>query len=132
MCQVRPRRASQVFAVNESNSCAGAIAMRMFGARSFERQAMYFEIHSEYRVPDSITESVLTFVMRGTQCTCATLTKFFSVSHFGPNSSALPRTRTKISCAGIEQARRYGIRVVWRAMHLRGADEIFRNMSFKG
>lgn len=47
---------------------------------------MYFEIFPEQRVSESIARSDPTFVMRGTQCTCATLTKISITSHLGPNS----------------------------------------------
>ena len=47
---------------------------------------MYFEMFLEHRVWKSIARFALTFVMRGTQCTCVTLTRFSITSHLGPNS----------------------------------------------
>ena len=47
---------------------------------------MYFEMFPEHRVSKSIARCVPAFVMRGTQCTCVTLTRFSIASHLGPNS----------------------------------------------
>ena len=79
---------SQVFAAGGSNGGAGAIAMRLFDARSFERRAMYFEKFPGRRVSKSILRFIPAFVMRGTQRTCVTLTRISITSHLGPDSRA--------------------------------------------